>query len=213
MRGAIVALSLLLGLMAPAPAQVSIGIGLPGVSIGIHVPAYPALVRVPGQPVYYAPRLQWNYFFYDGLYWVFEGDQWYASFWYDGPWELVAPQAVPVFLLRVPVRYYHRPPPYFAGWNPSRPPRWADRWGAEWERQHRDWDRRNPRAVPAPAPLPSYQRGYSKDRYPQGEQQQALRERSYRYQPRDPLVREHFARPAPSRLVPPRKPEKDKDRR
>ena len=85
-------LGLLLGSVTSAPAQVSIGIGLPGVSIGINLPAYPELVPVPGYPVYYAPRVSSNYFFYDGLYWVYQSDNWYASSWYNGPWGLVVPK-------------------------------------------------------------------------------------------------------------------------
>lgn len=203
MRKTLIVLSMLLGLAAPATSQVSIGIAVPGISIGINVPLYPQLVLVPGYPVYYAPRLRSNYFFYDGLYWVFEGDNWYASSWYNGPWGLVAPQAVPVFLLRIPVRYYRSPPPYFRAWRPDRPPRWGERWGHEWEQQHRDWDRWDRRAVPRPAPLPTYQRQYSRDRYPQVEDRQRdLHDRNYRYQPRDPVVREHFTRPAPPRGKP-----------
>ena len=38
------------------------------VNIGISVPVYPNLVVVPGYPVYYAPQIDSNYFFYDGLY-------------------------------------------------------------------------------------------------------------------------------------------------
>lgn len=68
----------LLALLFPVNAvhaEVSVGIGInvPGISIGINVPAYPRLVRVPGYPVYYDPRVDSNYFFYDGLYWVFQG--------------------------------------------------------------------------------------------------------------------------------------------
>lgn len=88
---------MLFGLAAPAQAQVRSGIGLPGVSIGINLPLYPEFVQVPGYPVYYAPRLDSNYFFYDGMYWVYEGDNWYdANSWYNGSWGLVAPEAVPV---------------------------------------------------------------------------------------------------------------------
>ena len=47
--------------------QVSAGVGYPGVSIGIHYSTYPDLVRIPGYPVYYAPRVDSNYFFYDGI--------------------------------------------------------------------------------------------------------------------------------------------------
>ena len=93
-------LSLVLGLslspLASAAVQVSISIG---------VPAYPRLVVVPGYPVYYAPQVQANYFFYDGMYWVYQADNWYASSWYNGPWWYVEPYAVPVYILRIPVRY------------------------------------------------------------------------------------------------------------
>src|SRR5258706_13687564 len=187
----IVTLTLLCAATA-APAEVSVGIRLPGVSIGINVPTYPELVPVPGYPVYYAPRVESNYFFYDGLYWVYHGDNWYASSWYNGPWGLVAPQVVPVYVLRVPVRYYRRPPVYFHEWRPDAPPRWGEHWGHGWEQRRSGWDHWNHNAVPRPAPLPIYQRQYSGDRYPHAEQQQReLRDRNYRYQPRDDVVRRH----------------------
>src|SRR5512133_2145507 len=105
-RATAVALSILLWAGIPAVAQVSIGISTPGVSIGINMPVYPQFVRVPNYPVYYAPRLQANLFFYDGMYWVYQHDNWYTSTWYNGPWWLVNPQAVPLYVLRIPVRYY-----------------------------------------------------------------------------------------------------------
>ena len=113
MRYALMALWLLL--CPPALADVSVGVrvAIPGLSIGINMPTYPTLVRVPNYPVYYDPQVNANYFFYDGLFWVFAGDTWYASTWYDGPWEAVAPDAVPYFILRIPVRYYREPPSFF----------------------------------------------------------------------------------------------------
>ena len=192
MRKALIVLWLLLIPITTASAQVSIGIGLPGISIGINLPMYPQLVPVPGYPVYYAPQLNSNYFFYDGMYWVYQQDNWYASSWYNGPWMLVAPGAVPLFILRVPVRYYRHPPAYFYGWSSEAPPRWGDHWGHDWEQSHSGWDNWNRRAVPAPAPLPIYQRQYSGNRYPRAEQQQVLEREHYRYQPRDPVVQQHF---------------------
>ena len=129
MRTGFIVLWMLLCSITSAAAQVSVGIGLPGVSIGINLPVYPQLVLVPGYPVYYAPQVNSNYFFYDGMYWVYQRDNWYASSWYNGPWELVAPEAVPLFVLRVPVRYYRRPPAYFRGWRADAPPRWGEHWG------------------------------------------------------------------------------------
>jgi hypothetical protein len=188
------ALILLLGLFfapTPAAAQVSIGIGLPSVSIGINLPSFPELVVVPDYPVYYAPRGDVNLFFYDGMYWAYERDNWYASSWYNGPWGLVGPEVVPVFVLRIPVRYYRHPPVAWAGWRSDGPPRWGERWGHDWEQRRSGWDRWDRRARHAPAPLPVYQRQYSGDRYPGVEQQQVLQREKYRYEPKEPVVREH----------------------
>lgn len=201
MRRAILALMLVCGFTTAASAQVSVGIGvsLPGVSIGVNVPSYPQFVRVPSYPVYYAPGMDANFFFYDGMYWVYQSDNWYSSSWYNGPWLLISPEFVPVYVLRVPVRYYRIPPAYFRGWRPDAPPRWGDHWGRGWEQQHRGWDRWNRGAVPAPAPLPAYQRQYSGTRYPAVEQQRALQNQNYRYQPRDAVVRQQFQQAAPPR--------------
>ena len=199
MRYLIIVLSMALGLLTSAAAQLSIGIGLPGVSIGINVPLFPQLVRVPGYPVYYAPQLQSNFFFYDGMYWAYQGDNWYASSWYNGPWDLVGPENVPLFVLRVPVRYYRSPPAYFRGWQADAPPRWGEHWGNAWQQRRSGWDQWNRSSAPPPAPLPTYQRRYSADRYPQAQQQQALRSQNYRYVPRDAIVRQHFEQPAPQK--------------
>lgn len=206
MKNLMLALSLFTGAApfasAPATAQVSIGIGIggPGVSIGVHFPVYPSLVRVPGYPVYYAPALEANYFFFDGHFWLFLDDYWYVSSWYDGPWIVVQPYAVPYFILRVPLRYYRAPPPHFRAWPREAPPRWGEYWGPTWERQHPDWDRWNQRIAPAPAPLPDYQRSYSGERYPRPDAQTRIQDQHYRYQPRDPMVRPPAA--APPRQTP-----------
>lgn len=190
MRRWILALALLWCLPTPGLAQVNIQIGLPGIAIGVNQPVYPQLVLVPGSPVYYVPGGGSNYFFYEGMYWAYEGDGWYASSWFNGPWAQVTPQAVPLFILRVPVRYYGRPPAYFRGWRADRPPRWGEHWGSDWERKHQGWDRWSRISVPRPAPLPAYQKQYSGNRYPQAEMQHALQVRNYGYQIRDAAARD-----------------------
>lgn len=195
MRNVILALALFLSPLvctqAWAQTSVSISIGNRGVSLGFAISTYPTLQRIPGYPVYYDPWMDLNYFFYDGLYWVYVDDNWYSSPWYNGPWDMIYPAYVPLFVLRIPVRYYRQPPPYFRGWRPDGPPRWGEHWGRDWERQRSGWDRWNRRSVPAPAPLPTYQRGYSGSRYPrQQEQQRAIESRSYRYQPRESVSRQ-----------------------
>ena len=185
--------------VARAETQFSIGISVPGVSIGINTPQYPQFVRVPSYPVYYAPQQESNLFFYDGLYWAYQRDNWYSSSWYDGPWYEVGPQRVPLYVLRIPVRYYRDPPSYFGGWQRDAPPRWGEHWGDDWQRQRSGWDRWNRSAMPAPAPLPVYQRQYAGQRYPRAEQQQEVHGRNYRYQPRDAAVREQVKERAPRR--------------
>ena len=192
MRKLLIVFWVLLCSITSAGAQVSFGIAGPGVEIGINFPVYPQLVQVSGYPVYYAPQVNSNYFFYDGMYWVYQQDNWYASSWYNGPWGLVAPEAVPLFILRVPVRYYRRPPAYFRGWGASAPPRWGDHWGNTWAQSRQGWDNWNRSSVPAPAPLPLYQRQYSGNKYPRAEQQQVIQSQNYRYQPRDAVVQQHF---------------------
>jgi hypothetical protein len=144
-----------------------------------------------------------NFFFYDGLYWVFQGDNWYASSWYNGPWHLTAPEYVPVFVLRIPVRYYRQPPVYFRGWRSDAPPRWGEHWGRDWEQRRSGWDQWDRRSAPRPAPLPVYQRQYSGNRYPSAvEQQQTIRSEKYRYQPREAVTQQHFQQQGSARAEP-----------
>lgn len=201
-RYGLIVLGMLLCSVTSAPAQVSIGTGLPNVSIGINLPFFPELVPVPGYPVYYAPLLEANFYFYDGMYWVYQNDNWYASSWYNGPWWLVNPEIVPVFVLRIPVRYYRQPPAYFLGWRFDAPPRWEDRWGPYWEQRRSGWDKWDRGSAPTPAPLPDYQRQYPSGMYPQQDEQQELQKQNYRYQPRDPVVQQYYqeqAQRAPAR--------------
>jgi hypothetical protein len=188
--------------LAPALAQVEIQIGLPSISIGINQPDYPQLVQLPGYPVYYDPNADTNYFFYDGMYWVYQGDNWYSSSWFNGPWALMTPEYVPLFILRVPVSYYRRPPEYFRGWGSDAPPRWGEHWGHDWEGRHGGWDRWNRNEAPAAAPLPVYQRQYSGSRYPRAEQQHALVTQHYQYQPRDAVVKQAYQAQTPRGAAP-----------
>jgi len=203
MRSAVVVAWMLLGACAPAAAQVSIGINLAG---------YPDLVLVPGCPVYYAPQLDSNYFFYDGLFWIYAKNGWYSSSWYEGPWEMVAPESVPLFLLRVPVRYYRQPPPNFRDWSPETPPHWGEHWGRDWERRRAGWNHWDHASAPAPAPLPTYQREYSGDRYPRVDQQILLRNQNYHYKPREMFVRQQYKQPPRQAALTPRQRQFERDR-
>jgi hypothetical protein len=152
MRQILLAVCVFFCAIGSAGAQLAVGVSTPGISIGINVPSYPYLAPIPGYPVYYAPRLGANYFFYDGMYWVYEGDNWYTSAWYNGPWAIVAPEVVPVFILRVPVRYYYHRPSYFYGWRAGRAAATGvNTGGAAWAQQRSGWDRGT--ALPRLGPL------------------------------------------------------------
>lgn len=161
--------------------------------IGLEVPTYPEMEPVPDSPVYYAPGVDSNYFFYDGLYWDFYGDNWYSSAWYNGPWAYVDPVYVPTYVLWVPIHYYRRPPAYFRGWHPGRPPRWTERWGRDWQQRHNAVYAGQSGPAPPRAPLPHYQRQFSGASYPRlPQQQQALRTQHYGYQPREQVTRQTY---------------------
>jgi hypothetical protein len=137
MRQLVLAALIVSALAAPAYAQVQ-------VNVGIQLPGPPTLAVIPGAPVYYAPSAPANVFFYGSQYWLFHGSGWYAGPTWSGPWVVVEPVYVPVPILRVPVRYYHVPPPHWKGWRRDGPPRWDGHWGREWrEASHeREWRER-----------------------------------------------------------------------
>jgi hypothetical protein len=168
-RWALAGLVALLGAAAPAAAEWS---------IGINLSSCPQLVPVPGYPVSYAPGLGANYFFYDGRYWVYAQDGWYASSWYNGPWDLVDPYYVAPELLKVPVSFYQRPPVYFSGWRADAPPRWAEHWGDGWTKHRADWNRSRRGRMPYAAISADDKSWHGEASYSQGDVQPAFRERN-----------------------------------
>jgi hypothetical protein len=106
-----------------ADVHVGINIGVPPPPPPVVVEAPPPLVVVPGSPVYYAPQLPYNYFYYSGRYYTFHDGAWFSSVSFAGPWGFVSLHHVPPPLLAVPVRYYRVPP---AHWHKHHgPPPWA----------------------------------------------------------------------------------------
>jgi len=144
-------------------------------------------------PVYYAPAVDSNYFYYDGLYWDYYNDGWYSSPWYNGPWNYVDPIYVPTYILWVPISYYHHRPAYWHGWAGNRPPHWGEHWGRDWQARHNHvYGGRN--AHPGQrAPLPTYQRQFTAQNYPRAPQQQMqIHNQLYRYQPREAVTQQHY---------------------
>ena len=81
---------------------------------------------------------------------------------------------------------------YFRGWAATAPPRWGDHWGSGWEQKHPAWNQVDRSHQPPPAPVPNYQRQYTEKRYPTPQQQPVLHSQNYKYQPREPVVQQHY---------------------
>jgi hypothetical protein len=113
--GALVLGGMLAARATMAQVSVNVNIGPPP----IVVAAPPALVVVPGTPVYYAPQVQYNYFYYGKRYYTFHDGHWFYGTSYNGPWVFVAPAHVPAPVLGVPVSYYRIPPGH---WKHGGPP-------------------------------------------------------------------------------------------
>ena len=118
------------GAALAADVHVGINIGVPPPPIVVAEP--PRLVIVPRTPVYYAPSLPANYFYYDGGYYTVHEGSWFYATSYNGPWTFVSVQRVPRPVLAVPVAYYKVPPGH---WKHHGPPPWAGR-EKEHEREH-----------------------------------------------------------------------------
>lgn len=192
MRNLLIISVLFLGAINTSAAQLSVSIGSPNLRIGVNLSDYPDLVAIPGYPVYYAPHMESNYFFYDGLYWVYDNDNWYASSWYNGPWSYVDSNAVPEYVLRIPVRYYRQPPVFFHFWSANDAPHWGEHWGVNWQEQHRGWDSWDHQRISSASPLPSYQRQYSGNRYPDAVHQRDMQQQNYRYEPQSAAVVQYY---------------------
>jgi len=120
--------------LSPGTAQAQVH-----VDIGINLPGPPVWAVVPGLPVYYAPATPADIFRYGHQYYAFTNGGWYMGNGYNGPWIVVAPQFVPVPLLRVPVRYYHVPPGHWRDWRREEPPHWEHEWGHDWDQHRNGW--------------------------------------------------------------------------
>jgi len=111
------------GMLLPIPgaAQVNIGINIgtpappPPLPPHLVITAPPQLVAVPGTPVWYAPAVPHNYFFYNSKHYVFHEGAWFSAPAHHGPWTFIAVERVPRHLLQVPVAYYKIPPGHLKG--------------------------------------------------------------------------------------------------
>lgn len=106
-----------LALAGPSAADVNVGINIgvpPPPPVVVAEP--PRLVVVPRSPVYYAPTLPYNYFYYDGRYYTHHDGAWFYGAAANGPWVYIATGRVPHPVLAVPVTYYKVPPGHRKHW-------------------------------------------------------------------------------------------------
>lgn len=89
---------------------IGINIGTPPPRPPIVVQTRPEIVVVPGTSVYYAPGLDFNFFFYGGKYYSLHNGAWFYATTHSGPWINIAVGRVPQSILAVPVNYYKVPP-------------------------------------------------------------------------------------------------------
>jgi len=125
--GALVAGAVLVSGVAGAEVSVNINTVPPPPPLVVAAP--PALVVVPGTPVYYAPHVQYNYFYHQGRYYTFHEGSWFHAAAFNGPWVFVAPAYVPRPVLAVPVAYYRVPPGHWKHGGPGHgkgPKKWKD---------------------------------------------------------------------------------------
>ena len=128
MRGryAVVAALALSVMGSPVPAHADVNIGITfGGPPPIVVAEPPRMVLVPRSPVYWAPSLPYNFFYYEGRYWTYHEGGWFWSASVRGPWGQVAIGAVPRPVLAVPVAYYRVPPGHAKHHHGGGPPPWA----------------------------------------------------------------------------------------
>jgi hypothetical protein len=98
--------------------KINIGLGVPP----IVLTAPPQLVVVPGTPVFYAPDVSANLFFYKGRYYTVANGVWSRAPAYNGPWAVIQIGQVPAPVVAVPVEYYKIPPGQL---KKKGPPPWA----------------------------------------------------------------------------------------
>jgi hypothetical protein len=106
------------------------------VNVNINIGPPPQMIVVPQTPVYYAPSLPHNFFYYDGRYYTFRDDAWYWSGSVRGPWGWIEIGRVPPPVLRVPIAYYPVRPVSWGKHKRGGPPPWAPAHGYRRKHEH-----------------------------------------------------------------------------
>jgi hypothetical protein len=100
----------------------SLGINMPPLPPAIVVTRPPALHVIPGTPVFYAPEVERQLYFYSGNWYRLYDGYWFRAAYNNGPWAYLSPLNVPYVFSDLSPRYYRVPPreQYRARWTPPR---------------------------------------------------------------------------------------------
>lgn len=135
---AVAALAAVIGLSAPARAEVSVSINIGPPPIVAVQP--PAVVMIPGSQVHFVPDPQIDVFFYGGYWWSPRGDRWYRARAYNGPWGVIERSRVPRAVIYVPrdyrARYERERHVPYGQWKKDR-----SRWDRENRKAQRRWEK------------------------------------------------------------------------
>ncbi len=101
----VVAVLMSVGMLSPGTSHAGIGVSVTIPLPVLRLDAPPALTIIAGTPVYFAPDVQADLFFYHGNWYRPYGGEWYVSAEFRGPWGHVAIGNVPPPLVDLPPYY------------------------------------------------------------------------------------------------------------
>ena len=134
----LVGLAAIFGVAAHGAADVNVNInlGAPPAPPPIVIAEPPPMIVVPHTTVYYAPSVNYDFFYYGGRYYTFHEGGWYWSGSVHGPWGTISIGHVPPPVLAVPIAYYKVRPVSWRKCKHHGPPPWAPAHGYRRKHKH-----------------------------------------------------------------------------
>jgi len=135
----LVGLAAIFGVAARGAADVNVNInlGAPPAPPPIVIAEPPPMIVVPHTTVYYAPSVNYDFFYYGGRYYTFHEGGWYWSGSVHGPWGNIEIGHIPPPVLRVPIAYYKVRPVAWRKCKHHGPPPWAPAHGYRRNGKHK----------------------------------------------------------------------------
>jgi hypothetical protein len=116
LAGVVACAAIAVGLSTALAGDVSVGAPSPRVVVAPAPPppfvveSPPKVVIVPGTSVYHILNAPFDLFLYGGHYYSFHHGAWFRGSSHNGPWKVIAVEAVPKPVLALPVSYFKVPP-------------------------------------------------------------------------------------------------------